>query len=315
MKNKGLTITLITILSLIGIGLITVMILVMTGKIDFSFDWGSNKNMKLVDSYEAKVEEINKIDFTLYSTDVEVKESSNELIKVEYYSNKKKNADIKQEGNTIVVNEEKTGNYCIGICFNNRKLVVYVPKTYNGLYKINTKSGDIRFDVDASLNNIEIETTSGDVNFVNANDIDIETTSGDVKGGVANKTKIYSTSGDIKIKECKDTSDIKTTSGDIYVGAVAKIVIKSTSGDIKLDKVTKSMNLKTVSGDVTVGTLAMTENSNVNTTSGDVTITNNESNCYVDFDSTSGDETVSHSDRKSDLTLKVETTSGDLTVY
>lgn len=314
MKNKGLTITLITILSLLGIGLITVMVLVMTGKIDFSFDWGSNKNMKLVDSYEAKVEEINIIDFTLYSTDVEVKESSNDTIKVEYYSNKDKNADIKQEGNTIVVNEEEKGNYCIGICFNNRKLVVYVPKTYNGLYKINTKSGDIRFDVDASLNNIEIETTSGDVSFENALDVDVTTTSGDIKGGVANKIKLHSTSGDIKLKEAKDSSNIETTSGDIYVGSVTKTVINSTSGDIKVDKVTKSMNLKTVSGDVTVSTLAMTENSNIKTTSGDVTITNNESKCYVDFDSTSGDQTITNSDRKSDLTLKVETVSGDLLV-
>lgn len=314
MKNRGLTITLISILSLLGIGLITFMVLVMTGKIDFSFDWGSNKNMKLVDSYEAKVEEINKFDFTLYSTDVEVKESSNDTIKVEYYSNKDKNADIKQEGNTIVVNEEEKGNYCIGICFNNRKLVVYVPKTYNGLYKINTKSGDIRFDVDASLNNIEIGTTSGNVNFVNANNIEIETTSGDVKGEVANKTKIYSTSGDIKIKECKDTSDIKTTSGDIYVGNVTKTVINTTSGDVKVDKVKTNMNIKTVSGDVLVSTLAMTENSNIKTTSGDVTITNNESKCYVDFDSTSGDQTITNSDRKSDLTLKVETVSGDLLV-
>ena len=315
MKNKGLTITLITFLSLLGIGLITVMILVMTGKIDFGFDWGKSKNMKLVDSYEAKVEEINKIDFNLYSTDIEVKESNSDTIKVEYYSNKEKNAKIKQDGNTIVVNEEETGNYCIGICFNNRKIVLYVPSTYAGEYNYITRSGDIKFDVDTPNNNIEIETTSGDISFENANDVNIITTSGDIKGGNANKVKFHTTSGDVKLKGAKDSSNIETTSGDIYVGAVAKIVIKSTSGDIKLDKVTKSMNLKTVSGDVTVGTLAMTENSNVNTTSGDVTITNNESNCYVDFDSTSGDETVSHSDRKSDLTLKVETTSGDLTVY
>lgn len=314
MKNKGLTITLITFLSLLGIGLVTVMILVMTGKFDFGFDWGRNKNMKLVDSYEAKVEDINKIDLNLYSTDVEVKESTNDLIKVEYYSNKKKNADIKQEGSTIIVNEEEKGNYCIGICFNNRKIVLYVPSTYIGEYNFETRSGDIRFDIDTANNNIEIETNSGDVLYQNAKDVNITTTSGDIKGGVSNKTNLHSTSGDIKLKETKENSEIKTTSGDINVSKVSKIVISSTSGDVKVDKVTKTMNIKTVSGDVFVGTLEMTENSNIKTTSGDVTITNNESNCYVDFDSTSGDETISHSDRKSDLTLKVQTVSGDLFV-
>ena len=107
MKNKGLVITLISFLSVIAIGLIVGMILLMTGKFDFGFDFGGKKNMKLVDSYEAKVEDINKIDLNLYSTDVEIKESTDELIKVEYYSNKEKNADIKQEGNTIIVNEEE----------------------------------------------------------------------------------------------------------------------------------------------------------------------------------------------------------------
>ena len=58
----------------------------------------------------------------------------------------------------------------------------------------------------------------------------------------------------------------------------------------------------------------MKQNSNINTTSGDVTINNNVSNCYVEFDSTSGDKDVNHSDRKSDLTLKVNTVSGDLLV-
>lgn len=314
MKNKGLVITLISFLSVIAIGLIVGMILLMTGKFDFGFDFGGKKNMKLVDSYEAKVEDINKIDLNLYSTDVEIKESTNELIKVEYYSNKKKNADIKQDGNTIVVNEEEYGNYCIGICLNNRKIVLYVPNTYLGSYKFETRSGDIRFDVDASKNNVEIETASGDVLFENLNDADIITTSGDIKGEVTNKTKIHSTSGDIKLKEAKETSDIKTTSGDIYVGKVTKATINSTSGDVKVDKVTESMNIKTVSGDVLVGTLEMKQNSTINTTSGDVTINNNVSNCYVEFDSTSGDKDVNHSDRKSDLTLKVNTVSGDLLV-
>ncbi|MBR4619182.1 MAG: DUF4097 family beta strand repeat protein [Bacilli bacterium] len=314
MNNKGLIITLISVLSVIAVGLIVGMVLLMTKKFDFSFDFGKVKKLKLVANYEAKVEEINKIDFNLYSTDVEIKESTDELIKVEYYSNKEKNADIKQEGNTIIVNEEEKGNYCIGFCFNNRKIVLYIPSTYEGMYSLETKSGDIVFEIDASKSNIEIDTASGDVLFKNANDVDILTISGDVKGEISNKTKIHSTSGDIKIKEAKESSDIKTTSGDIYVGKVTKTTINSISGDVKVDKVTESMNIKTVSGDVLVATLEMKQNSNINTTSGDVIINNNASNCYVEFDSTSGDKNVNHSDRKSDLILKVHTVSGDLLV-
>ena len=314
MKSKGAIITLISFLSLLAIGLIVGMVLLMKGKFDFSFDFGKNKNMKLVDSYETKVENINKFDFNLYSTDVEVKESTNDTIKVEYYSNKKKNATIKQEGNTIVVNEEETGNYCIGICFNNRKIVLYVPSNYLGTYDFKTASGDIKFEADASKNNIDIETTSGDVLYASAGDINITTTSGDIKGEVSNKTKIVTTSGDIKLTETTEDSEFSTTSGDIYIKKITKTTIATTSGDVKLDKVTKSMNIKTISGDVIIGTLKMTSNSSVKTTSGDVRVSNNESNCYVEFDSTSGDKYINKSDRKSDLTLKVTTTSGDLTV-
>ena len=43
MKNKGLVITLISILSIIAIGLIVGMILLMTGKFDFGFDLEERK--------------------------------------------------------------------------------------------------------------------------------------------------------------------------------------------------------------------------------------------------------------------------------
>ena len=70
----------------------------------------------------------------------------------------------------------------------------------------------------------------------------------------------------------------------------------------------------TTSGDIKIVTLNIDTESEINTISGDIEIDNNECNCYIDFSTISGDNHIKKSDRKSDLVLKVKTTSGDISV-
>lgn len=280
MKSKKALITLIVVLGLLATSLIFLMILVMNNSNNFifGFDLGS-KNMKLVDSYDALNSDINNINFNLYSTDVEIKESENHTLRVEYYSNKDKNDKIKVENNNIIINEESNKTICFGICHNQRRIIVYIPSNYILSFNIVTKSGDIKSTINLNDSKINIKTTSGDINLENTNNISLTTTSGDIKLNTANIANLKTTSGDIRINNINDYININTTSGDIDI-----------------------TNLK------------ITANSNINTTSGDIIINNNISNCYIDFKTRSGSNYIKKSDRKSDVVLNVKTTSGDISV-
>ena len=264
MNNRNIIITLIVTLSVICVSLIVGMIILMNKDINFKLGFNLGPwNLELVDSLEEEGSTISKLDLNLYSTDVEIKESNNDNLKIEYYSNKEKDKVIKKDNNTVIINETESKIVCVGICNSSKKVVVYVPSNYIGSYNIKTSSGDIKSSIEK----------------------------------IDNKINITSTSGDIEI-----------------IGKVNTIEIKTTSGDIEVSEITKYLNFYTVSGSVNINTLNILDDSSISTTSGDVIVKNNESNCYIEFNSISGDRRINKSDRKSDITLKVNTISGDISV-
>ena len=261
MKSKNLIISLIVLLSIFVIGLATGLFILIRKGYDLNFLIKFNKEKtKLVEKIEKETEEVNNIKLNVYSTDVEIKESDN-VIRLEYYSNTEENAKIEFENGSIILDEQKYETDCIGFCNVNRKVVIYVPESYDGNYDIETTSGDISSKINM-LNNTKIKTTSGDIKLNNTNNITINTT----------------------------------------------------SGDIDINKINNKIDAKTTSGDIDINKLNIETNSLIQTTSGDVEIDNNMSGCYIETNSVSGDIKVSKSDRKSDLILKIKTTSGDISV-
>ena len=300
--NKVLMIILIILLSIIALVLTAGFVILLNANqynINFSMDFAEGEPT-LIKSEEANFDSINKIDFEIYSIDLEIKPSENENIKVEYYSNKEDDDKIEMtvEESTLRVKEKQETKVSFGIVGYNNKLVLYVPAEYSGEYNIAVTSGDIRSEIDMS---------NGKSNIV--------TTSGDIKLDVIGESNVATTSGDIKINKITENASVATTSGDVWIGeSKENLKVGTTSGDLKIDNISGEISLKTTSGDILLGELNIEENSNIKTTSGDVYIKNNASNCYVDTKTTSGDAKVNQSDRKSDIELKIETMSGDISV-
>lgn len=244
--------------------------------INFSID--SNYNMNVVDSYEAEPESVNKLYMNLKSTDIEIKESTNGKILAEYYSNVDTDFKFEYKDNTISLDEEKEQEN--HVFFNSRrKVVMYVPNTYEGEFELILSSGDTKSEIDLSNNKVSISTQSGDISLKSVGE-----------------------------------SDIKTSSGDIVVDSANTSKIVTSSGDIVLNKINKTTSIITSSGDIVINTLNIDENSNITTSSGDVVIRSNECNCYIDTETSSGDAKINKSDRKSDIVLKIKTSSGDIVV-
>ena len=276
MKNKSVIIVLIVILSCMVILLTGGFIFLLNNNFNFNLNFNVS-DIKLIESTDIESNSIDNIKLYLYNADIEIKESDND-IRVEYYSNSEKNPKIIKNDNEIILDERNYDMSCFGFCFINRRVVLYIPSDYDGKFDIETVSGDIYSNINI-VNDISMITTSGDVELLDANDITITTTSGDIKVSKTNKISAVTTSGDVTINRVNERVSVKTTSGDIIL---------------------KNLDIK--------------DNSSVETASGDVSINNNISNCYVESSTTSGDTNINKSDRKSDLILKIKTTSGDITV-
>lgn len=99
----------------------------------------------------------------------------------------------------------------------------------------------------------------------------------------------------------------------IKVGKADRINAKATSGGIFVGEVNGYCDLYCSSGTIKVDKCIVNENSSIRTTSGSVTV-KETNDIYVDASATSGSVKVNNSDRKSDVELKISTTSGGIRV-
>ncbi len=272
--NKNSVLVLICVLALIALSLTGGFIYLLNH--DNILNKWTNSEMTIVDSITKEENEVEEIYLNLLSTDVEIRKSEKDIV-IEYYSNQTKNVSIKDEKGTISLDEDNMNSRCIGICNTRRKVIVYLPESYSKTLKIDTKSGDIKSQI--KINNLNASTMSGDV----------------------------------EINDAKTVS-IKTMSGDVETGIVKNASIDTMSGDVDVEEVSEDITIETMSGDVKVYKLNITKSSSIKTSSGDVEVLDNKVNCYIDTDTSSGNIKVKKSDRKSEIELKVKTSSGDIKV-
>ena len=275
MKNKSLIITLIIVLSILVLGLISLMIhlLIKGNRINFNF----KKENELIYEEEYNVDEVNNLTINSISSDILFKESTNNEIKVIVYGDKYNDLKVELNNNLLTIDYDVETNFCIGICFTNDRLIIYIPNTYNKNIKINTTSGDVL-----------------GLNLINA------------------KLDFKSVSGDIQINNI-DEASITMTSGEVNINKINKTNIKTVSGDIEINTITEKLNIETTSGEIAIDNLTLTTDSKIKTISGDVEI-DNATNIYFDTNTVSGDIKVKNNDRKADYELSIKTTSGDISV-
>lgn len=272
---KGLKITLIILLSCIAIGLGVLLFILINN--DFKFDsfiniFGGPSN-KLIESKE--YDTVENIYINSNAADIYIKNSEDNKIKVELYSDNVKNHSISLSNNDLKV--ELNEKHKFRLFGKHARIVLYVPSNYSNKFDISNSSGDIRaYDYENA--SFIVNVTSGDVRIDKANTLDITTRSGDIKNSIVNTIKV-----------------------------------KCTSGDIRLGEVNKKLNLKTTSGDIRIDKINLSENSNIEATSGDIKISN-KNNVYVETKTKFGDVNVKNNDRFAKITLNIKVTSGDIKV-
>lgn len=246
--------------------LLVIIIAVLTGTMVFVIKYGFNpdysaSSMELADSYKAEVDATDKIFLDLYSADVEINESTDSTITVEFYSNTDADVTIGNNGKTLTVEEIEKNNQSFR--FNERKkVVINVPAAYMGEYEIKTESGDVRAKNNLLNNTVSISTESGDVSLKETGGVNVSTESGDVRVNQISKTAAITTeSGDVYIStmEIDADSNITTSSGDVIVRdnrSNCYVETDTSSGDVAVNKSDRKsdivLTIKTSSGDIIV---------------------------------------------------------------
>lgn len=293
MKNKGLTIFLITLLSIIVIAIIVFMILFMNNKINFlnfKLYKGESEIIEIEEIYDNQFDEIN---ISVEAGNIDIKNSEEDKIKVIIY-NEEKNSIVNANENILDINvkAKKCKFFCINTVIS--KVEVYIPNNYSNKINIENNFGDI-----------EIE------EFKNAS-IEIEENYGDIEIERVNKIKVNNDLGNVDINKA-NIANIEVAAGDIKIKDVNEITAENNLGDIEIKNINGYLDITNNCGDIELYNVVLTKNSNIKSDLGDIEIDNIE-NVYIDVETDVGKAKINNNYKDADVTLEITNDLGDIKI-
>lgn len=199
-------------------------------KNDFSFKktFGIGVSEKLIE--EKEIETVKEINIEFNSSDVDIKSSEDEKIKIALYSDREGNHEItlNEEDGTVkvVLNEKKLGFW--KRLFNHKvsRILVYLPKDYEGNINIDGNVGDINID-SYQYGIIKAKLNVGDIYVDGIKDASVDL---DV--------------GSVKVKNAYSHFDIKVNTGNVHMKEVTVLVDSKIDVDVGNVKVEETNDIK-----------------------------------------------------------------------
>lgn len=230
-------------------------------------------------------EEFENINFDLTTSNIFLKKSNDEELKIETVESKYTKIEYEVKDNTLnVKNNEGFKNWIDRIfdfSFVSTSVTLYLPNTDYNEITAKVSTGDITVPNDFTFNKSTIISTTGDVEF-KANtltDITIEVTTGEINVEKSNceNLKISGSTGDVFLKELEASNSINVSlsTGDIKFEKIDSHSIKlaTTTGDIEGTFLTnKRIEASTTTGDTDVESTADADLCIASTTTGDINI-------------------------------------------
>ena len=230
-------------------------------------------------------EEFENINFDLTTSNIFLKKSNNEELKIETVESKYTKIEYEVKDNTLNVNNNEGFKNWIDRIFDfsfvSTSVTLYLPNTDYNEITAKVSTGDITVPNDFTFNKSTIISTTGDVEF-KANtltDITIEVTTGEINVEKSNceNLKISGSTGDVFLKELEASNSINVSlsTGNIKFEKIDSHSIKlaTTTGDIEGTFLTnKRIEASTTTGDTDVESTADADLCIASTTTGDINI-------------------------------------------
>jgi DUF4097 and DUF4098 domain-containing protein YvlB len=281
----------IIILSLLAIALTIFMIFAINNK-NIHYINLINYSSELILDKEFNSTDVKSFDITSDSSDITIKKADISNISVKVYGDKRNEVITSTKDNILYIDNSNDYNICLFFCMMNSRIEILVPELeYNNL-KIEVASGDINIE-DITLNNVDINSKSGNVRLNKSTTADIDVVSGDVN-----------------VEEL-DSGKLITVSGNIIVNNINEVNARTISGDIKITNIGKTCQLSTTSGNIWISNLNMLTDSSLKTISGDVRVLK-ANDIYFDISTISGTVYAEKNNRFSEKEIKISTTSGNV---
>lgn len=276
MKNKGLIIFLIVILSILALAITGGMFWLLSGRGGFGFFGIHSSSVSTELVYDKTYEDLFKeIRIDSDAGDIYIKHSTNGEVSVKIYGETNQ-LDVNDKDNLSI---KYVAKKCIGFCFNiqKSKIEITLPESFNGKINIVNKYGDTSI-----------------AEFLNAT-ADVSHHYGDISLDGINKGKI--------VNSC----------GDINIGTINVAEVKNNYGDIEIKKVLSSLNVEADCGDIEIKDLTIEKNSQIENSLGDISI-GKTNDILIDAKTSLGDVYIRNNNYKSDITLSIDNSCGDITV-
>lgn len=298
MGNKTTKIFLIVVLSILALFLTFVFVALLTNRINIKNYSHLNFNLRTSKelAYDKEFDVIfNEIEVNTKSSDIEIVKGKNDkTIEVKIYG-KKDLLSVSNTDSLLRINVDAES--CVGFCFNKdiSKIVLYLPENYSNKLIINNSFGDVDI-ADFKKANMMVKLDSGDIKISSANSIVIE-----------------NNSGDINVTNIVEDLELENNNGDVRVNEVKSMKATIKHGDINVKKVTGSLSINNDSGDIDIDKLSIEEDSYILSKLGDIKI-NSTNEIFINAKSNLGEIRVNSNYRNANVTLTIESKSGDVIV-
>lgn len=209
---------------------------------DFKFSFGT---LKIEKQENISLDNCDKIGLNFSTEDIEVYTTEEQQAKiVEKSSSKlssKQEYTLSKQGESIEIKEGNKKKLSFGQW--NKKLEIYIPKSFNKKLEIKSTTGDIVINNDINLNYISVKQSTGDFDskgIINSGEVQVKLDTGDIKLNkiTANLYNITTTTGDVNIDSLSGSGKVGTETGDIdlYCNSIIDYLKASaTTGDVKLN--------------------------------------------------------------------------------
>lgn len=235
MKNNGLIITAIILLSIVVFLLVMFLVMCLTGRISFRgimFGIGSKSTNVIYDN-QFKLEDIKNIEIREDAGDIIIKEASEDYIKVVLYGDDSNDAKVDlNNGKLDIDNTHKRTRI-----FGGRKneIIIYMPSSYSNEIKVKNDYGNCEI-TDLENATVDIDCDAGNVEIGKIKNATIKCDYGNIEAKeILNKCEIKANCGNIKIDRIyiQENSSIKADLGNVDINNTNDIYIEA---DVDLGK-------------------------------------------------------------------------------
>lgn len=244
MKNKGMIITLIILLSIITVFLVMFLVACLKGGFNFKngfFNLGY-KSTNIVYEKQFDLEDIKHIEIKQDAGDIIFKETMNNYIQLSIYGENENGVEVDlNNGNLNIDYTHKRKFSFLNFGVTKNGIIVYIPHSYSDEINIKNDYGICEI-TDLENATINIDCDAGDVQLGKVKNVNIKCDYGniDIKE-ILNKCKIKADCGNIEIDKVyiQEDSSIKADLGNIDIKETNDIYIDA---DVDLGKTNIEQN-------------------------------------------------------------------------